>query len=345
MTTIIEETLFICVGQAGGNIGQLLENHGCNVLNINSSPQDLATLNAKHKHLIEGGDGCSKDRLKAKQLVKNDFAAIKELIGRYAKSAKIIMVIFSAGGGTGSGAGPALAKMLTRHYPDAIVPMATILPAVSESYMANANAYACFQDILKVDKSGACFVLDNQEFSNKLDINEQFVEYLLSFLAIPDKDKSVISNVDASEVRTALSAHNMALLAVSPTLPALFEDLANGIFAKAETDKQIEYITLSLADTSISEAQIQTDLRKNFGTPKDCFMTYNSRGMNIAMMSGLSYPAGRLKKIEQYLDENKRSAAEQIQLNADMSFLTKKEKSSLPLDADSDDDIWDEFGV
>ena len=45
-----EKIAFVAIGQAGGNIGQLLEEKGFNVLYLNTSEEDLATLDmAKHK--------------------------------------------------------------------------------------------------------------------------------------------------------------------------------------------------------------------------------------------------------------------------------------------------------
>ena len=54
---------FVAVGQAGGNIGQLFEQKGYNVLYINTSQEDLDTLEkAKFKYHIPNGEGCNKDR-------------------------------------------------------------------------------------------------------------------------------------------------------------------------------------------------------------------------------------------------------------------------------------------
>ena len=72
---------FIAVGQAGGNIGSKLEEMGYDVLFLNTSEEDLGTLNTKFKYHIKGGEGCNKDRNKAKDLVIEDFEAIASQIG------------------------------------------------------------------------------------------------------------------------------------------------------------------------------------------------------------------------------------------------------------------------
>ena len=47
---------FVAVGQAGGNIGKLLEEKGFSVLYMNTSKEDLNTLeHVKFKYHITGG--------------------------------------------------------------------------------------------------------------------------------------------------------------------------------------------------------------------------------------------------------------------------------------------------
>jgi cell division GTPase FtsZ len=107
-----DKIAFVAVGQAGGNIGQIFEEKGYHVLYINTSQEDLDTLDhAKHKYHIPGGEGCNKDRHKAKQLVIDDFDQIEAKI-EATLMADQLFVIFASGGGTGSGAGPMLADLL-----------------------------------------------------------------------------------------------------------------------------------------------------------------------------------------------------------------------------------------
>ena len=348
--SIKDEVLFIGVGQAGGNICQLFEDKGYNVLCINTSKQDLDTLTVKHKYHIAQENGCSKQRYLAKEYIKRDFDNIVEVLKKYIADAKIIFVAFSAGGGTGSGAGPALCKILKRKYPSTTICMITILPDVGESFQANANAYECFQDILKVSDSGACFVLDNAEFGNKLEINQQFVNDFDDFIKIPELDKSISSNIDVSEIYTALSAHNMAMIVSVPStqnnMASLFSSVEDSIFAKIEKDNIIKYLTLSLGDETILESEIKKECQKTFGTPIDSFVTYNQRNTNICMLSGLSYPATRLAEIASYVEANKNLIVDdnnKLVLNADMSFLRKKSAKAISSDPDDIDDIWDEF--
>ncbi len=345
--------LWLGLGQAGGNVAQLAENNGYNVLCMNTSQQDLDTLSVKHTYHITNGDGCSKNRDLAKELIKADFANVRKIVDKFMGDVKIIIVTFAAGGGSGSGCGPALAKFLTALYPNVIVCMAVILPAMEESFTANANSYECFQDILKVEKSGAVFVLDNQEFANRDDINRQFIADFNDFIAIPEKDKSTSGIIDPSEIRTALAAHGMATLVSVPTsennLAALFKNLNDSIFAPIEKDNIIEYVAISIGDKSIKENQIKQELQKSFGLTRDNFITYNDRNTTVCLLSGLTYPMTRLIKIADYVAEHKnlveREAMPNIELTADMSFLKKdRKKPAKAIEAkDELDAIWDDF--
>jgi len=107
---------FITIGQAGGNIGLLFQELGYKVLFMNTSREDLGTLHgAKHIYHIKNGEGCNKDRDKAKNLIYEDFSAINEQIEQNFKDEEFVYVIFSSGGGTGSGSSPMLIELLIRH--------------------------------------------------------------------------------------------------------------------------------------------------------------------------------------------------------------------------------------
>ena len=94
---------FISAGQCGGNIGLVLEKAGYDVLHLNASPEDLATLaGARHVHHIRGGEGCGKDRGRAKELLMDDFDAISEKV-RQALPHEHVFVVFAAGWRLGEG--------------------------------------------------------------------------------------------------------------------------------------------------------------------------------------------------------------------------------------------------
>ena len=289
---------FVAVGQAGGTIGQLLEKKGYLVLYINTSQEDLDTLeDAKFKYHVPGGEGCNKDRRKAKQLIIDDFDNIAREIESKVK-ADMVFVIFASGGGTGSGAGPMLADLLTDE--GLTVGVVTVIPAQEESVKSHMNSYECFSELTGIRQTAACFILDNGK-GEKMELNSIFTDCFTAFLEIPEKHKSVKGNIDRAEIMEALKAHGMAILARDNDIESasLIQSLKDGIYAPMEPDRAVKYITASLA----WNVQM-VDLERAFGTPVDNFQTFNMEE-TLCCISGLSYPLARLEAIYDKVAENK----------------------------------------
>lgn len=280
----------IAVGQAGGNIGQLFEESGYSVLYLNTSQEDLDTLkNAKHKYHITGGEGCNKDRNKAKQLVIDDFDNIAEQIDEILKC-EILFVVFAAGGGTGSGAGPMLMDLLLDGS-SRFVGAVTVLPAQTESIKAQINAYECFAELVQIEASAAVFVIDNNN-GEKMQLNPQFVNSFNGFVDIPEKYRSDRGNIDTAEVMESLKAHGMAVVMQygNSKMADILSSLNKTIYAPLEPDKRIKYITGAF-DESVRNF---IDLQKTVGIPVDIFRAYSGKDKAHLMLSGLSYPKTRL---------------------------------------------------
>ena len=355
---IKEKILFIGVGQGGGNLCQELESRGYRTLAINTSREDLNTLTVKHKYHINGGEGCSKDRSIGKQLIRQDFANIAKQIDNCGNDVEIIIVGYTSGGGTGSSQGPVLTDILTMHpnYKNKIITSVVILPSNKESIQANSNEYCCFKEISNIQRGGACFVLDNNEFKDKYMINKEFVAYLDEFLHIPATDKSTKGNIDFSEIKKVLSAHNMAVMIAVPegenTVARLLDSLQNNsIFAKREQDNILQYTALSLADERLNPEEVNQDLQKAIGAPIDNFTTFNKRGRNFVCISGLTYPKTRLEQISNLVVNSKdtilKSKENTLELNADMSFLQANSKKEDTESAKEEtlENIWDKYNL
>jgi cell division GTPase FtsZ len=289
---------FVAVGQAGGNIGQLFEEKGFNVLYINTSLEDLDTLErAKYKYHIPNGEGCNKDRRKAKQLVIDDFDQIAAKIEATIK-AEQIFVIFASGGGTGSGAGPMLIDLLIDEGRN--IGAVTVIPAQSESVKAHINSYDCFSELTEIAGMGACFILDNDR-AEKMSINQEFVKDFCSFLEIPEKHKSVKGNIDKAEVMETLKAHGMALVVSHEAQDSaeVIKAIQNNHYAPIEPDRAVKYIAASM-----SGSVEMSDLEKAIGTPIDNFQTFND-DLTICCLSGLTYPQTRLEVVYNKVSDNK----------------------------------------
>ena len=122
---------FLGIGQAGSNIALGFERLGYNVAYLNTSKEDLDSLKyAKHKIHIHGGEGASKNRNAVLKLAAESIDDILINITSVLTQ-EYIMVIFSTGGGTGSGLGPAVASYLASIQRKVII--ASILPDEKES--------------------------------------------------------------------------------------------------------------------------------------------------------------------------------------------------------------------
>lgn len=315
---------FVAVGQAGGNIGRLFEGKGFSVLYVNTSREDLDTLDhAKFKYHISGGEGCNKDRRKAKQLIVDDFDNIASEIEAKIK-ADIIFIVFASGGGTGSGAGPMLADLLIDE--GKTIGTITILPAPDESVKSHINSYECFSELTEIAGTGACFIVDNAN-GEKLRLNSDFVENFTAFLEIPVNHKSIKGNIDKAEIEETLKAHGMAVVVRLKARESaeVIQAIKDNAFAPLEADRTVKYITASMSG-NVNMA----DLEKAIGTPIDNFQTFNDEE-TICCISGLTYPQTRLDEVYNKVSENKELikknlvATHETGLKKDVNFLFDEE--------------------
>ena len=126
-----EEIRFIAVGAAGANVCQMLERQGYKAFYINLAQQDLDAINSPNKLHIKNGEGASKDRMKAKDVLAESVEEVIEVIDNQITE-NYIWVVFSLGGGSGSGTGVDLAMIIAEN-PDKKVGLVVILPSMKES--------------------------------------------------------------------------------------------------------------------------------------------------------------------------------------------------------------------
>lgn len=326
---------FVAIGQAGGNIGRLFEEKGFTVLYLNTSQEDLQTLKgAKYTYHIAGGDGCNKDRLKAKKLVAADFENINREI--YEKmDVSIIYVIFAAGGGTGSGCGPMLIDLLVEdiaEHPGRIhmVGAITILPGEQESIKAHINCYECFDELTQIDGIASTLVMDNSK-GDRLCLNRRLVNAFINFIEIPNRCNDKRGNIDQAEIEEALKAKGMLAITEVPAkgnttaavTAAVLESFKKSIFAPIEPDRVIKYISIAAA----GEVDIGA-MEKEVGIPVDVFQTYNDKS-TICCLSGLNYPKKRLDAVYQKATEHQQLILKNLQATSEsgmkkgVNFLTE----------------------
>jgi len=299
---------FIAVGQGGGNIGNLFEQKGHNVLYINTSQKDLDTLtNVKHTYHIANGEGCNKDRDKAKHLIIEDFTSIMSHIEEKL-SEDYIFVIFSSGGGTGSGSSPMLIDLLLQNTKKK-VGVITILPSKQDSVRAYINAYECFSELEDIEKLGATFIIDNNKEDNLVS-NHMFAGLFTSLIEIPEHIDTR-GNVDEAEIKEILGTRGATVLAKldknSSSTANLIKALSDGIFAGLEQDRVIKYLALSAATTIDLDA-----VYKEIGVPLDAFQGRNSSD-TVCVIAGLTYPYTLLDQIKQRIEQNQETVVKNLE--------------------------------
>ena len=322
-----EEYGFLCVGQAASNIGVQFERLGYNVLYVNTSSEDLNLLkDSSHKYHVEGGEGCAKDRDKAKALLANDIDTLVDLV-RTKLPERLIFVVFASGGGTGSGLSPYLLGVLVEEFgadeydPEKRFAAVTILPTDKEPLQPAINSYNCCKELYDVDGLGAIFFLDNNTRDNKFTINDEFVKGLDEILNIPERHKSTKGNVDKAEIKKVIfETSGMAAFTVKnrncSTAPQLIASIKDSIFAPVDTSGTVLYYVFSTTQ-EIGRNAIFTE----FGESLDVFATYNET-RNIMLMSGLKAPTERLDKIAKRVQDK----SEKMQQALDNSYDNKLTK-------------------
>jgi len=313
--SLTKEFSFICIGQAGGNIGSLFEAKGHDVLYINTSIEDLNTLpNAKHKYHITSAEGSAKSRDRAKGLIISNWDEIEVWISEAIQHPSIIFVVFSAAGGTGSGASPMLMDYLIQNNQDTTqidavtisdsdttrIGAITILPDKGESLQAQANAYECLQELRQLEDAGPVFVIDNEGHKDRLALNSEFVDLFETILKLPDF-ADVRGSIDLADIKRALDSNRCATITRLPQAQSsttdLLESFANSIFAPMENDGVVENILISMS-TNIDMNEVES----NIGEPLATFPGYNPE-QTVCLLNGLSFPETRLDEIEKHVIE------------------------------------------
>lgn len=289
---------FIAVGQCGGNIGKLLEEQGLKGLYLNSSLEDLETLDVENKYCIAGADGCNKNRKKAKMYVQNDVNNILERIKKSIDS-EIVFIIGSAGGGTGSGSLPVLCDVVSRGL-NKIVCAVSVLPGEHESVQAHINTYEVIKELSQVEKLGAIFLIDNNKNVKKLELNTKFANHLKTLLSVSEH-KSVDGNIDNAEIKNFLQTKGFCTMAKEKKEGAkIFAKLKESdIFANIEVDKVISYAIIS-TNSNITEK----DITSNFGVTRDIYKNKQDKH-NFIALAGLSLPLKRLEEVKNRLNKDK----------------------------------------
>lgn len=283
---------FLGVGQAGSNIVLGFERLGYNTAYLNTSKEDLDSLKyAKHKIHIRGGEGASKNRQAVLKLAAESIDEILENVTSILTQ-EYIMVIFSTGGGTGSGLGPVIASYLISIGRKVVV--ATILPDAKESPKTCENAYNTCVDLSGIQNLGAVFLLDNKRIDDKFALNDIFVKDIDSLLNLNNCSK--FGNIDKSEIKTLLSTSGLSIITrqskAKSTASFIIQGFAENIYVSIE-EKMPMVIGISTTNRSLNYDDIYCEI----GYPYDDFRGV-SNSNTLCIAAGYPWPLKRLEELK-----------------------------------------------
>lgn len=295
------------LGSMGSNEVAILLAKGYPVMAANTAKADLDSLNIPEdcKYHILNGYGSSKDRRKAKQLLaendcENFDLLINEIKERFRKC-KVIFLMASSGGGSGSGMLPAISQRLIDET-DKIICIVTCIPDDNASLKEFMNCYEFFQEIESIENRGALFVIDNNKNRNKFTLNEQFACYLDAFLNA--ETNSTLGVVDRAEIENVLSQKGMCIInkynSETATTQTVIEKIRENIYAPMENDGVVSNIALIHSNNKVRLNEIVDNVGQALAT----FEGFGADATVLAI-SGASLPYTKLAEIKQKIDDNK----------------------------------------
>ncbi|MDR1538528.1 MAG: hypothetical protein LBU32_11150 [Clostridiales bacterium] len=290
---------FLGVGLCGGNFASRFAEKGMRCLCINTSASDLNAIESGSikKHVV-GGHGSAHNRAKSKQLINEDFPRISELLEDSFAGCGIIAIIFSSGGGVGSGSSPMLLDYMSSTFPEKIICGITVLPANSESIKVRENALECFKEIESIKGMGALFVLDNQMAYNRLWLNASFCDLFCEMLEMPCAGSSSKKTSDGI-LKEMLAAPGCAVMAKTPKSMSSTGSIINSL-------KHSSYSPFSPGRAKYLALSMSTDIdcekvKEIFGDPSETFIGISGKS-TILFATGLNIPSTRLQNLREVLE-------------------------------------------
>ncbi len=312
-----EQISILGLGAAGSNVAQLFSELEYSTAILNSSQEDLDVIkNVAHKIKVRNGEGASKNRQAILKLAAESIDEIIENITTVLKN-QYIIVIFSAGGGTGSGLSTFICSYLSQ-VGKTVIPVVILPDDTKESIRACENTYNLLAELNGVQGLGATFLLDNSKHEDKFSINSKFVRDMDAFINI--NNRSQMGNLDKSEIKTLLSTPGVAVLSKQSknksTVADVVSGLRNGIYADIES-KTLMYLGVSTSNKSFSTIALE----KEFGIPYDTFIGY-SEATTVSILTGLQLPVQRIKRFEDKVNSMSKVVKENLLTKNSITFNT-----------------------
>ena len=295
-------------------------------IGINTSTEDLASVNLSHKIHINNSKGAACNRENSIQDLAESIDIILPELLSYIIEDSIVFIATSLGGGTGSSIAPTLAEiLLDEGY---TVGMIAVLPADNESLKIKDNARQAFYEIEELKpRMGSIFILDNNA-TDKITVNKIFAQLFAGVMCINNKSQD--GNMDLAEIEACLKTPSFSIITMTNKEKGTTSNIVdilnreNNIFAKRD-DKTVSVIGISEA-VSAKESRIDmAELRKEIGVAPTEFHGYLSESEeNVVILSGLTMPYGRVdvmtESIEKEVDVIKNSQKATMEVRSGKSL-------------------------
>lgn len=291
-----ERLLFVGVGQAGGNIANELEKKGYYAAYINTSGEDLCTLETDPRNTfhVPTTSGCSKSKSKARLYVKKHHGGMLNHIRNNYPNQDIVFFVFSSSGGTGAGIAPVLLDILSSEEENSYKRYGAImvLPSEEETTKCLTNSLETYSELTEIENIRSVFLIDNSK-GDKIALNAQFARLFDKFICSGNPD--VRGNIDADEMETLLTAKG-----VTTILPV--HEAENGKLSLID-NVFVDYtrgcgnVGISCSDKNIEE-DIKRLVKREVGYPDDYFVGYTDR-TNLVIVTEMNYPDGMIENFEE----------------------------------------------
>lgn len=322
------DILFVGVGQCGGNITKELEKLGFNAYYINSSLEDLETIetDVSNKYHIPKTKGMAKDREYALEVLgtNDNLANITNSVYENFSNCKIVYFVGSLGGGTGGTMSGIIAHDYADAFPEKVVNVVTVLPFSNEDMLIQANSIKSLEQIINSYNDGYItnvIILDNDKKDNKnaiMKMNYEFAQLMDSLISFDSI--STVGNLDAEEMERILTCRGF-MSAIEFNDESFDTGLTNAtdrsIFADWVKSSSIQGYILNSEQDNETNKQLINEV---FGIPKTTYYSVWDNINNIIFSLSEKFNENILSKLKKrYLEiTEKRSqiekeAQEQIQ--------------------------------
>jgi cell division GTPase FtsZ len=324
---------FLGIGQAGSNICEVAELYQYRTAIINTSPEDLESIQLINNKLLVGTNGgAGKDRKIAKSDVKDDYKSIVGFVNDKFRSedVELIYVVFSTGGGTGSGMGPLVIDLLTKMIPGKKFGAVAVLPSMKESTVAQVNSIDCLREIVALNVP--TFIVDNDKYvrANPNASRKQLFDAVnnaiiddFNLILNTERSASKYGNLDTKDMIKLLSTPGATVIGVANIDPEavkegvtlqkqIIRSWEQSAYAPIEYDGVVRRMGFIFeVDERITKLINYDELHREVGSPLEVFEgIYKSDGQEqaaISILTGLSFPEDRMKDVTTQLEKNKES--------------------------------------